>query len=66
MQLENGQTGSWEIKWRQQANALIEPLTERLGHSGRLVGNSVENHLLQGEVREFYAGAPLAGVIWTL
>jgi hypothetical protein len=32
----------------------------------RLVGNSVENHLLQSWIREFYAGAPFAGVIWTL
>ena len=31
-----------------------------------MVGNSVENHLLQGWIREFYAGALLAGVIWTL
>jgi len=28
-----------------QGNALIEPLTERLRHSGRLVGYSVETHL---------------------
>jgi hypothetical protein len=29
-------------------------------------GHSVENHLLQSWIREFYAGAPFAGVIWTL
>ncbi len=34
--------------------------------SGCIVGNSVENHLLQSWIREFYAGALLAGVIWTL
>jgi hypothetical protein len=40
--------------------------SERQADSSSLVGNSVENHLLQGYVREFYAGALLAAVIWTL
>jgi hypothetical protein len=31
-----------------------------------MTGNSVENHLLQSWIREFYAGTPFAGVIWTL
>jgi len=38
----------------------------RVDCSAWIVGDSVENHLLQGYVREFYAGALLAAVIWTL
>jgi hypothetical protein len=31
-----------------------------------IVGDSVENHLLQSWIREFYAGTLFAGVIWTV
>jgi hypothetical protein len=46
--------------------AITEKFRPRPRHPGRIVGNSVENHLIQSWIREFYAGAPFAGVIWTL
>jgi hypothetical protein len=56
-----------EVEWRVHGSALTEAFCYPfLASSWRVVGNSVENHLLQSWVREFYAGAPFAGVIWTL
>ena len=41
-------------------------LLSMISYNAWMVGNSVENPLLQSWIREFYAGAPFAGVIWTL
>ena len=49
-----------------QGNALIELARRPVRSFERVVGYFVENHLFQGWVWEFYAGALLAGVIWTL
>ena len=34
--------------------------------SSCIVADSVENHLLELRMHEYYAGASLTGVIWTL